>query len=185
MSEVSSRSSEPIFYPEAFREHLETRCEITDLEVVEKQLRVLLEHIASLREKQSNVIVPASCSTKCLNEAHIMQSSDGEQEGEMNVGGDQGKAKWSSLFVNSLASQGMVLDYIPPDLKNGKPVVRLKVQELNKAELNWKFVVMLYTPDEGMGVGNVVRYVKAAWAQVSPILRGFLNTIWMFPYSVK
>lgn len=121
MSDVSSWSSEPIFDPEVFREHLETRYEITDLDVAQRQLRVLSEHIALLRATQSNgtvtEVVPTSYSTKCLTEENKSQASVKAQEDPIEETGEDKKVKWSSFFVNTLASQGMALDYIPPSSK--------------------------------------------------------------------
>lgn len=55
------------------------------------------------------------------------------------------------------------MEYIPPKIVDGKPVVRVKLQAMRKMEQNWDNTLMLFTPDQGVAVPNVRRYVRAAW----------------------
>lgn len=61
----------------------------------------------------------------------------------------------------------MPLSYIPPDIREGRPLAKLKMQEVRKIESTWKFTVMLFTPDLGIQLYNIQRYVKDVWPTLS------------------
>lgn len=63
------------------------------------------------------------CSTKCLSDNKEAEEVSGREE----VRNNNGRPKWVNLFNNSLASYGVPLSYVPPEMKNGKPVIWLRV----------------------------------------------------------
>lgn len=114
-----------------------------------------------LKREKGNVTVEqdglqTTCSTKVLNE-------EGQAEEHIEVE----KKSWSSLFVNSLASPSMELDYVPADMVDGKPVVKLREEDVRKMETSWEHAIMLYAPDEGLEVQNIQHYARCVWPEVS------------------
>lgn len=52
---------------------------------------------------------------------------------------------WMHLFpTKSLASQGMFLSYISPEIVNGLPVAKLKKLEVHRLARHWIHVVVLF-----------------------------------------
>lgn len=48
-------------------------------------------------------------------------------------------------------------------------MVRIKIQEIKKATMNWEHTIMLFTLDEGIQIANTHRYIKAVWPELSPM----------------
>lgn len=68
------------------------------------------------------------------------------------------------MFDNKLAAKSMTLSFIPPS----KLVAKLKVKEVRKVEDNWKYSIMLFTPDVGIKVPNVQWFGKTMWPNIHP-----------------
>lgn len=76
---------------------------------------------------------------------------------------DQGKKSWSQLFINSLAAQGIGLQFIVLEVEENGPVARLKAQEIRKMEQIWDNAIMLFTPDKRIETHNIQWLAKAQW----------------------
>lgn len=52
---------------------------------------------------------------------------------------------WSSLFTNNrVITNGLALEYIPPQLLNAKPIVHLDKDEVNLEIQKWNIVLIVY-----------------------------------------
>lgn len=58
---------------------------------------------------------------------------------------------------------------MPHEIRDGKPVVKLKPHEIKKMELSWEHVMMLFNSDLGIEVSNVQRYIMAVCSEVKPV----------------
>lgn len=138
------------FDPVAFREYLENTYEFEDVELAEQQIGVMAKFISSLKQQNDNGTLtsplPTECSMKCLSE---MRDADGSkqkkkdlehcqkvvEDTDVTLGVDDTMVseeglvqdQWSKLFVNELAAQGMGLSYIAPEVREGRPIAKLKV----------------------------------------------------------
>lgn len=94
------------------------------LSLAEAQAHMLLEHIQSV--KKVGGVGSANGKTPSVRSNGIVKS-----EPEVKVVGDDPvivPPKWTSFFpkVNSLAFEGKVLSYIPPEFKNDVPTAVLQ-----------------------------------------------------------
>lgn len=101
------------------------------------------------------------CTNEKVDNEALEWTEDGE-EGPL-------KKKWANLFEKSLAKCGRPLTFIAPDIKEGRPIAKLRVQEVRKVEASWKFANVLFTPDEGIRVVNIQIYLKTLWPLISPV----------------
>lgn len=63
--------------------------------------------------------------------------------------------KWSGLFKNKLADQGMTLDYIPPEVKDGKPIVKIIMKGVNRVDETSNNALMMFSTNLGINIMNV------------------------------
>ncbi|KAK6788794.1 hypothetical protein RDI58_012592 [Solanum bulbocastanum] len=90
------------------------------------------------------------------------------QELEPDPAGMKEANPWVSLFEgNRVASNGMSLNYITPELVNGKLVVNLDEKEQEKEEVKWKHSLVLYIIGEMPGYNYMKPFISQTWANVA------------------
>lgn len=138
------------------------RIDFTDLDLVEQQTKVLVDHIAQLRKEQAHKLQKAHEGVEKSNGS----VNDPIQQEQSNTTLE--KPKWVSFFskVNTLASRGSRLDFIPPVICNGTPMAKLQSEEAHKLANEWDKVVVLFVAGPKPQLFHVQRYIKAQWPQL-------------------
>lgn len=70
---------------------------------------------------------------------------------------------------DNLASRGMSLTYVAPEIKEGITVVRLQVHEVHKLQQSWEYAVMVYVMGGKPLNHHFQRYAAAQWQSIKPI----------------
>lgn len=72
---------------------------------------------------------------------------------------------WTSLFANNrAAANGLSLDYIPPQMLDGKPVVQLDKNEMNLETQKWNSALIAYFIGDVPGYNALTRYINQFWS---------------------
>ncbi|XP_060212233.1 uncharacterized protein LOC132639857 [Lycium barbarum] len=75
---------------------------------------------------------------------------------------------WVNLFKkNRSAENGLTLNYIPPQIIDGKIVVQLEKEEVNRETAKWKCALIIYSLGECPGYNNMCRFVAQTWNTVA------------------
>ena len=81
----------------------------------------------------------------------------------------QAAEPWVNMFKNNrVASNGMKLSYVPPQVVDGQAVVQLEEKELHEEEQKWKCALIAYVIGEP-GYNTMKRYIMVNWANVSKL----------------
>ncbi|WMV24159.1 hypothetical protein MTR67_017544 [Solanum verrucosum] len=71
---------------------------------------------------------------------------------------------WTNLFTNNRAVvNGLSLDYIPPQMMDGKHVVQLDKDEVNLEIQKWNSALIAYFIDDVPGYNTLTRYINQFW----------------------
>ncbi|KAH0764709.1 hypothetical protein KY285_000580 [Solanum tuberosum] len=82
--------------------------------------------------------------------------------------GKTAESPWANLFKGNRASDnGMSLTYIPPDLIDGKPVVKLDAIEVGEEADKWRCALIAYFVGPVPGYNAMSRYIAQHWANVA------------------
>lgn len=74
---------------------------------------------------------------------------------------------WASLFKeNRTAANGMTLNFVAPDLIEGKPVARLETQEVEKNTVSWLNALIVYVVRETPTYSFMERDIRRNWDKV-------------------
>ncbi|KAK6791911.1 hypothetical protein RDI58_010992 [Solanum bulbocastanum] len=72
---------------------------------------------------------------------------------------------WTNLFTNNRAVvNGLSLDYIPPQMLDGKPIVQLDKNEVNLEIQKWNSALIAYFIGDVPGYNALTRYINKFWA---------------------
>lgn len=75
--------------------------------------------------------------------------------------------KWTNLFrQNRVATHGMALNYVPPQIIDGQTVVQLEVQDVKKEEEKWSATLIAYIVGENPGYNVMRRYIAQHWLDI-------------------
>lgn len=133
---------------------------------------ILSTHLAKLNRERDqtnkSVTMQPSYSMKGPNESEGgigVEEVENQCSSEQNGGEPDTRGKWARIFprANSLTSQGMALNFVPLEIKDGVPVARLKLQEVNQISKVLENVVVLYIVVDGIQLVNVQQYARAQW----------------------
>lgn len=116
----------------SFQNYL-NQIEFEDLELVDNQIQILIEHIHKLKMESkeikwnNNFTSRPSNTYPCENFNEMLNIAEDKSEG-MRKDEDPpnlvSKPKWAQLF--SLGSLGMSLRFISPEMKDGTPIAQLE-----------------------------------------------------------
>lgn len=150
-----------------------------DIDLVERQLWVLQEHVAGPKakrqENETHVTIPLNPNNdQVLNEMPKKPNQDSDSNGGngSNMGEDRsnisGKIKnkcWRGLFlkVNTLAKRRSKLDFILPIITERVHIVRLESEEAHKMAGDWDRLIVIFITGTKPLLLHVQRYVKAQW----------------------
>lgn len=75
---------------------------------------------------------------------------------------------WSILFQqNRVATPGMALRYVPPQIIEGQTVVQLEMQDAKEVEERWSATMIAYIVGENPGYNAMRRYITQHWLDVA------------------
>ncbi|OIS97609.1 hypothetical protein A4A49_62384 [Nicotiana attenuata] len=75
---------------------------------------------------------------------------------------------WTSLFAGNRSSEnGIKLSYIPPKIVDGKTVVQLEKEDVDKDILKWRCALIMYVTGKILGYNYMHRFAKQSWNQVT------------------
>ncbi|KAH0679268.1 hypothetical protein KY284_020353 [Solanum tuberosum] len=75
---------------------------------------------------------------------------------------------WTNLFTNNrVAVNGLSLDYIPPQMMDGKPVVQLDKDEVNLEIQKWNSALIAYFIGNVPGYNALTRYINQFWTSAA------------------
>ncbi|KAH0686274.1 hypothetical protein KY289_017032 [Solanum tuberosum] len=80
---------------------------------------------------------------------------------------DPPASNWTNLFAkNRAATNGLNLEYIPPKMVDGKQIVELAQEEIDKELYKWNCSLIAYFIRETPGYKSMQRYMMQFWANV-------------------
>ncbi|WMV19836.1 hypothetical protein MTR67_013221 [Solanum verrucosum] len=81
---------------------------------------------------------------------------------------DPPASNWTNLFAkNRAATNGLNLEYIPPKMVDGKQIVELAQEEIDKELHKWNCSLIAYFIGETPGYKSMQRYVMQFWANAA------------------
>ncbi|XP_055800952.1 uncharacterized protein LOC129870258 [Solanum dulcamara] len=100
------------------------------------------------------------------NEVPVDPSTESPKSGENAVVVEE--RKWTSLFTkNRATANGLSLDYLPPQMLNGKPIVHLDKDEVNQEIKKWSTALIAYFIGDVLGYNALTRYITQFWSNVA------------------
>ncbi|TMW81652.1 hypothetical protein EJD97_008480 [Solanum chilense] len=83
----------------------------------------------------------------------------GEAQRMLDMNAETGK-KWANfLNSNRMSVKGMSLNYVNLVMRNGKQVIELKKEEVDKANAQWKQAIILYVVGNLQNIVAIERYI--------------------------
>ena len=122
-------------------------------------------------ECENSDLMKIAAENKMESNGTVAKKQDGNTVDNQNKGirGEEVNKEnepWVNMFRNNrVATNGMQLNYFPPQIVNGETMVQLEGKEVLDEEAKWKCALIAYVVGECPGYNVMNRYIMMNWSK--------------------